>query len=96
MRRFEIGTVTAALAALALLAPASSQAAVSVGATLMHSADDFSGFTTLSGNDNVVNVTLPFTFVVEGTPYTTIALSTNGWIEFGGNTAPDSDPTSSS
>jgi hypothetical protein len=60
---------------------------------MAHSPDDITGFTTLSGNDAVANVTLPFTFTVEGVGYTTIALSTNGWIEFGSNTAPNSDPT---
>jgi hypothetical protein len=68
-------------------------AAVSLGGWMAHSPDDISGFTTLTGNDSVTAVALPFTFVVEGVGYTSIALSTNGWIEFGGNTSGDSDPT---
>jgi hypothetical protein len=86
--------LTAAIGAAVLVTTAgSAPAAVSVGGVLVHSPDDISGFATLPGNDNVVNVTLPFSFVVEGTAYTTVALSTNGWIEFGGNTSPDSDPS---
>ena len=66
---------------------------MSAGGVMAHSPDDISGFTALTGNDAVASVTLPFTFVVEGTGYTTLALSTNGWIEFGSNTSGNSDPT---
>ena len=57
------------------------------------SSDDISGFTTLSGNDVTANATLPFPLVIEGTSYTAITISTNGWVEFGGNTSGNSDPT---
>jgi len=83
-----IGTL---LIGLTVAQPAA--AAVSLGGWMAHSPDDISGFTTLSGNDAVANVTLPFTFTVEGVNYTTLALSTNGWLEFGSNTAGNSDPT---
>ncbi|GIW45634.1 MAG: hypothetical protein KatS3mg077_2916 [Candidatus Binatia bacterium] len=68
-----------------------SRADYSIGARVAHSPDDINttnvpGLLTLSGNDAVANVSLPFNFVIEGTPYNTIAISTNGWIEFGGNT----------
>ena len=67
---------------------------VTVGGWMAHSPDDIpGGFATLTGNDATVDVTLPFTFTIEGTGYTTLALSTNGWIEFGGNTSPNSDPS---
>jgi hypothetical protein len=33
------------------------------------------------------------TFTVEGVDYTTIVLSSNGWIEFGSNTSGNSDPS---
>jgi hypothetical protein len=68
------------------------EAAVSLGGVMAHSPDDIGGFSTLTGNDNTVSVTLPFTFTVEGTNFTTIVLSTNGWIEFGANTSGSSDP----
>jgi hypothetical protein len=54
---------------------------------MAHSPDDISGFSTLTGDDNTASVTLPFTFTVEGTNYTTLVLSTNGWLEFGSNTS---------
>src|SRR5262249_35645628 len=55
--------------------------------------NDLSGFTTLSGNDAVATATIPFTLTIDGAGYTTVAISTNGWLEFGGNTAADSDPS---
>ncbi|HYC57492.1 MAG TPA: hypothetical protein VEL28_21350 [Candidatus Binatia bacterium] len=55
------------------------------------SADDISGFTTLSGDDVTATATMPFSVNIEGTTYSTLAISSNGWIEFGGNTAGDSD-----
>ena len=73
--------------------PGAAGAAVSLGGWMAHSPDDLSGVTTLTGNDATANVVLPFAFTVEGTSYTTLALSTNGWIEFGSNTAGNSDPT---
>jgi hypothetical protein len=61
---------------------------------ILSSSDDIPGtFTTLSGNDAIATPTLPFPVVIDGVSYTTLAISTNGWMEFGGNTAPDSDPT---
>ena len=74
------------------------RADVSLSAWIAHSPDDISGFTTLSGNDAVATVTLPFPVVIEGVSYNSVAISTNGWIEFGGNTctsgcgANNSDP----
>jgi len=81
------------LAVIGSLAASPVSAEVSIGGWLVHSPDDISGFTTLSGNDSTANVSLPFTLTLEGTAYTNLTISTNGWIEFGGNTAGDSDPT---
>ena len=66
---------------------------IAVHGVMSHSPDDITGFTTLSGADNVVNVTLPFSVVIDGTSYGSVAVSTNGWLEFGGNTSGNSDPT---
>src|SRR6185295_2103528 len=86
--------VALALLAVLTVAPRPASADVSIGGTIAHSPDDIGGgFATLTGNDATVNVTLPFTFTIEGTGYTTLALSTNGWIEFGSNTSGNSDPT---
>ncbi|MCX8073597.1 MAG: hypothetical protein N3C12_14295, partial [Candidatus Binatia bacterium] len=80
------------LGLVALLFPtAGVRADYSIGARVAHSPNDMNttnipGLLTLSGNDAVANVTLPFNFVIEGVSYSTIAISTNGWIEFGGNT----------
>ena len=90
MRRIALAAL-AAVGSVLFLRPAAAE--MSMGGIMMHSTDDITGFATLSGGDNTVNVTLPFTFTVEGVGYTNIALSSNGWIEFGGNTAGDSDPT---
>ena len=85
--------LVAALAAFAAgvghVTPA--HAVSSLGGIMAHSPDDIGGFSTLSGDDATVNVTLPFTFQVEGTGYTLITLSTNGWIEFGGLTGGGTD-----
>src|SRR5947199_988015 len=97
-----------ALGFLALLAtfgaalPGKALGAVSVGAPLIwHSPDDINttnipGLLTLSGNDSTVNATMPFSVVIGGTSYSLITISTNGWIEFGGNTQGTSDPTNAS
>jgi hypothetical protein len=66
---------------------------VTLAAVTQHSPDDISGFTTLTGNDAVASVTLPFGVNLEGVNYNSVAVSTNGWLEFGGNTAGNSDPT---
>src|SRR5690242_3370153 len=76
-----------------LLFPLRASATSSIAAWMLHSPDDISGFTTLQGNDVTANATLPFTFTIEGVGYTTINISTNGWVEFGANTAGDSDPS---
>src|ERR1051325_10958531 len=85
-----------ALALVLLVASAltarEARAASSLAAWQASSPDDLSGFTTLSGNDSTANVTLPFTFTIEGTGYTTLAISTNGWIEVGSNTSGGPDP----
>src|SRR5262249_7864938 len=82
-----------ALVACALALPRLARADVSLGGWMDYSPDDITGFSTLSGDDSTVDVTLPFSFTIEGTGYTTVALSTNGWLEFGGNTSGNSDPT---
>ncbi|MBL4577831.1 MAG: hypothetical protein JKX74_05125 [Flavobacteriales bacterium] len=56
----------------------------SLSAKLAYSEDDISGWTTLSGDDIEVDVALGFTITIAGTNYTTVRLSCNGWIEFGG------------
>ena len=66
---------------------------VTLSAVMQHSPDDLSGFPTLTGNDNVIPVSMPFSVTLDGASYSTIAISTNGWIEFGGNTSGNSDPT---
>jgi hypothetical protein len=92
-RSFQSAAAGLIATALALALAGRAPAAVSLGGVLAHSPDDISGFAALAGNDNTVNLTLPFTFVVEGVGYSNITLSTNGWIEFGGNTSGDSDPS---
>jgi len=87
-----------AIAAVVLLgtcvaAPRQAAATVSLAAWLQHSPDDISGFSTLTGVNSTVNVTLPFTLTIEGASFTTLTLSANGWIEFGTNTSGNSDPT---
>src|SRR5262245_45216615 len=89
---WSVAAVVVALGALARPAPA----AVSLGAWIQHSPDDITagnvpGLLTLTGDEATANVTLPFTFTVEGTNYTTLTLSTNGWIEFGTNTSGSAD-----
>ncbi|MCW5890320.1 MAG: hypothetical protein KIT14_07180 [bacterium] len=79
------------------LGAAPAHATTSLGAWIQHSPDDINatdvpGFQTLSGNDNVVTPTLPFSVTIDGVAYTSVAISTNGWLELGGNTAPNSDP----
>ncbi len=76
-----------------LVAAPRAHATMSTAGILQHSPDDITGFNVLTGDSAVVNATLPFTFTVEGVGYTFVALSTNGWLEFGGNSAADSDPT---
>ncbi len=81
LRRILLASLT-----LAAIGALRAEAGVSIAARMAHSPDDISGFATLSGNDNVAAVTLPFSFVIQGTAYNSVAISTNGWIEFGGNT----------
>ncbi|PCJ88444.1 MAG: hypothetical protein COA57_03455 [Flavobacteriales bacterium] len=64
----------------------------SLSAKLAYSEDDISGWTTLSGDDSYVNITLPFSITIGGTSYSIVHLSTNGWLEFftsGGGTVTD-------
>ncbi len=92
--RFFAARALGALAVALLVSAASpAHADVSLGGWMAESPDDISGFLTLSANDSTVDVALPFTFVVEGANYTTVTLSTNGWLELGGNTSGNSDPT---
>src|SRR4029077_685900 len=67
--------------------------AMSPHGVLAFSADDISGFSTLTGNELCENAPRPFSIRIDRTNYSTIAMSTNGWIEFGGNTSGNSDPT---
>jgi hypothetical protein len=72
--------------------------AMSPHGVLAFSPDDINGtnipgLLTFSGDSVVQNATLPFAVVIDGVSYSTIAMSTNGWVEFGGNTSGDSDPT---
>jgi hypothetical protein len=83
--------VAAFVLGAAALLPASAGATVSLGAWIQHSPDDIAGFTTLTGDEATASVTLPFTFTVEGTNFTTLVLSTNGWLEFGANTSGSAD-----
>ncbi len=66
---------------------------VTLSGMTQSSPDDITGFATISGNDTVSNVGLPFPVTIEGIAYNSVAISTNGWFEFGGNTAADSDPS---
>src|SRR5438477_2335636 len=84
------------LAVIGLLLPGRARADLSVGAWIQHSPDDISGFTTLSGNDATASATMPFSVTIGGTSYSTIVISTNGWIEFGSNTQGTSDPANAS
>ena len=82
-------TLWRALGLLVLLGaalPGNSRATVSLGAWIAFSPDDISGFTTLSGNDITATPAIPFSVTIEGVTYTTVTISTNGWLEFGGNT----------
>ncbi len=93
-RSFRIGLLALGLV---VFAASPARAAVSLGGVMAFSPDDISvanilGLLTFSGDDVVQNATLPFTFTVEGVGYTTIAMSTNGWLELGGNTALNSHP----
>src|SRR5436190_334778 len=87
------------LVLLAVALPGKALGAVSVGAPLIQfSTDDINttnipGLLTFSGDNATVNATMPFSVVIGGTSYSTITISTNGWIEFGGNTQGTSDPT---
>src|SRR5438105_7083439 len=84
--------------AIGALLPGRVHADLSVGAALIqYSPDDINtttipGLLTFSGDNATVNATMPFSVVIGGTSYSTITISTNGWIEFGGNTQGTSDP----
>src|SRR5690242_6667426 len=80
------GALGVATALLIGLGAGPARATMSIGAWMESSPNDLSGFTTLSGNDALATATIPFTVTIEGNPYTTVAISTNGWLEFGGNT----------
>src|SRR5438309_1336607 len=55
-------------------------------AIMAHSPDDISGFTTLSGDNAIAGVTLPFSVTIEGTSYSTVTIGTNGIVQFGTTT----------
>src|SRR5438477_7141731 len=94
--------VLALLAAFGAALPGKALGAVSVGAPLIwHSPDDINttnipGLLTFSGDNATVNATMPFSVLIGGTSYSLITISTNGWIEFGGNTQGTSDPANAS
>jgi hypothetical protein len=46
----------------------------------------------MAGTDWVQPIELPFAIALEGQAYDRVAVSANGWIEFGGNTFVNSDP----
>src|SRR5439155_2277036 len=50
------------------------------------SPDDISGFTTLSGDNAIAGVTLPFSVVIDGASYATATIGTNGLVQFGTTT----------
>src|SRR5262245_50772071 len=84
-------TVPLLLAAVLALIPSRARADLSVGAWIQHSPDDVSvanipGLLTLTGNDATATAAMPFSVTIGGTSYSTIVISTNGWIEFGINT----------
>src|SRR5437764_13792903 len=85
-----------ALLAVATVLGGRAGADVSVGAWMQFSPDDISGFTTLSGDNATASATMPFSVTIGGTSYSTIAISTNGWIEFGSDTQGTSDPANAS
>ena len=60
--------------------------AMSLHSLIEFSPDDITGFTTLSGDNAIAGVTLPFTFVVDGVSYTTLTIGTNGLVQFGTTT----------
>src|SRR5205814_8145542 len=47
---------------------------------------DTPAFSTLSGNDSIAGVTMPFSVSIEGTSYSTLTIGTNGIIQFGTTT----------
>src|SRR5207249_3766661 len=55
-------------------------------AIMESSPNDISGFTTLSGDNAIAGVTLPFSDTIEGTSYSTVTIGTNGIIQFGTTT----------
>src|SRR5689334_331867 len=63
------------LAVLLAAFPGAAHAAVSLAAWIQHSPDDISGFATLTGDENVATVALPFTVTIEGVGYSTVAIS---------------------
>ena len=54
----------------------------SFSSNMRHSPDDVNG-TTLSGDDNTTQYTMPFNFNIGGTTYSWVRVSTNGWVAFG-------------
>src|SRR5207244_570654 len=60
--------------------------AMSLHAVTAFSPDDISGFTTLSGDDAIAGVTLPFSVTIDNTSYSTVTIGTNGIVQFGTTT----------
>jgi hypothetical protein len=91
-RRAKSAAIVCLIIVAASLASRPASATVSLGAWIQHSPDDISGFTTLTGNDATATPTMPFSVTIEGVSYSTVTISTNGWLEFGGNTQGTSHP----
>src|SRR5262249_47197752 len=51
-----------------------------------YSPDDISGFTSLTGDNAIAGVTLPFSVVIDGIGYNTATIGTNGLVQFGTTT----------
>lgn len=56
---------------------------IALSASMQHSPDDISGWTTLSGDDSYAGVTMPFSISIGGTTTSSINIGTNGYIVFG-------------
>src|SRR3989442_14860946 len=56
---------------------------------------DTPAFTTLTGDNAIAGVTLPFSVAIEGTSYSTVTIGTNGLVQFGTTTGanPTTNPS---
>jgi len=60
---------------------------VSFNSSMKPSPDDLANSNTVSGDDVSTLVNLGFNFTIEGTTYTQVTISSNGWVAFGDATA---------